>query len=227
MQSVNPAWATENDLIQRLRLGDAKAFEAVMRQNNRRLYRLARSILGNDQDAEDAVQDTYIRGFARIDSFLGQSSLTTWLSSIALNEARERLRRRRDVAGLADIAETELNEAMRQNTSVPLENPEDQASRAELRHLLERAIDDLPPNFRSVFVLRAVEQMSVHDAATSLDIPEETVRTRFHRARALLRHSLGKAIQNTLGDVFAFDGARCDRIVAAVLLQLEPRSKSG
>lgn len=194
-----------------------------MRRFNRRLFRLVRAMLGNDSEAEDAVQDTYIRAFAALDGFAGHSSLETWLIAIALNEARGRLRTRRDHASLADIADTELNQAMEQNQSaVPDTDPEQSAARAEMRALLERAVDELPPHFRSVFVLRAVEQLSVRETAQTLEIAEETVKTRFHRARALLRHALGDALRDAMPDLFSFDGARCDRIVAAVLKRLSP-----
>lgn len=215
--------ALDKDLLTRVRDRDPSACEAVMRRHNRRLFRLVRAILGNDAEAEDAVQDTYIRAFAALDSFAGHSSLETWLTAIALNEARGRLRRRRDLASLADIAETELSDAMEKHqTTPPNADPEQLAARAEMRLLIERAIDELPPHFRSVFVLRAVEQMSIRQTAAALDIPEETVKTRFHRARGLLRSSLGEVMRDAVTDVFAFDGARCDRIVAVVLKRISP-----
>lgn len=213
----------EDTLIALARNRDAAACEALMRRYNRRLFRLVRAVLGNDAEAEDALQDAYIHAFAALDSFAGQSSVETWLTAIALNEARGRLRWRRDMASLADIAETELYDAMQQHRPSALnEDPEEMAARAETRRLLERAIDELPPNFRSVFVLRAVEQLSVRETAETLEILEETVKTRFHRARALLRRSLGEAVRDAMPDVFAFDGERCDRIVAAVLKRINP-----
>lgn len=213
----------EDTLIALARNRDAAACEALMRRYNRRLFRLVRAVLGNDAEAEDALQDAYIHAFAALDSFAGQSSVETWLTAIALNEARGRLRRRRDMASLADIAETELYKAMQQHRASALDDdPEEVAARAETRRLLERAIDELPPNFRSVFVLRAVEQLSVRETAETLEILEETVKTRFHRARALLRRSLGEAVRDAMPDVFAFDGERCDRIVAAVLKRINP-----
>ncbi len=212
---------TEDALITLARNRDAAACEALMRRYNRRLFRLVRAVLGNDAEAEDALQDTYIHAFAALGGFAGQSRVETWLTAIALNEARDRLRRRRDTASLADIAETELNDAMQQHRPSVLDaDPEEVAARAETRRLLERAIDELSPNFRSVFVLRAVEQLSVHETADTLGIPEDTVKTRFHRARALLRRSLGEAVREAMPEVFAFDGERCDRIVAAVLKRL-------
>lgn len=218
-----PAALTEDALLALVRRRDPSACEALMRRHNRRLFRLVRAMLGNDAEAEDALQETYFRAFAALDGFAGNSSLQTWLTAIALNEARGRLRRRRDLAGLADITETELSDAMhRHSAMLPQADPEEVAARAEMRLLLDRAIDELPPHFRSVFVLRAVEQLSVRETATSLDIPEETVKTRFHRARGLLRRSLGEVMRDALPEIFAFDGERCDRIVAAVLRRITP-----
>jgi RNA polymerase sigma-70 factor (ECF subfamily) len=204
--------------------GDPVACEALMRRHNRRLFRIVRAVLGNDADAEDAVQDTYIRAFAALDAFAGQSSFETWLTAIALNEAKARLRRRRDLASLADIEETQLQAALHQSQCVILGvDPEEEAARAEMRQLIERAIDGLPTHFRSVFVLRAVERLSVRETAGLLEIPEPTVKTRFHRARNLLRRSLGQTMRDAMPEIFAFDGKRCDRIVAAVLNRINLR----
>lgn len=213
----------DDTLIASARRRDPAACEALMRRHNRRLFRLVRAVLGSDAEAEDALQDTYLRAFTALDGFSGHSSLGTWLSAIALNEARARLRRRRDMASIDDIVETELNRAMGEHASPHSDaDPEAMAARAEMRQVLERAIDELPPHFRSVFVLRAVEQLSVSETAEALDIPEDTVKSRFHRARGLLRRSLGEAVRDSLSDVFAFDGDRCDRIVAAVLKRINP-----
>jgi RNA polymerase sigma-70 factor, ECF subfamily len=213
-----------DDLLSQVRRHERSACETLMRRYNRRLYRVLRAMLGDAGEAEDAVQETYIRAFAALDDFAGESSLETWLTAIALNEGRGRLRRRRDLASLADIAETELGDAMRRQGWAGDEgDPERLAARNEIRVVLEQAIDRLPPHYRSVFVLRAVEQLSVRETAQSLEIPEDTVKTRFHRARRLLRHSLGEAMRDAMNDVFAFDGERCDRIVAAVLRRLEAR----
>jgi RNA polymerase sigma-70 factor, ECF subfamily len=224
-ESIAPGSIAPDDdtLLALARRKDPAACEALMRRHNRRLFRIVRAVLGDDSEAEDAVQDTYIRAFAALDTFAGQSRLDTWLTAIALNEARGRLRRRRDLASLADIAETELSDAMHKHLSIPpADDPEQLLARAEMRLLLERAIDELPPHFRGVFVLRAVEQLSVRETAEALGIPEETVKTRFHRARLLLRRSLGEVVRDAMFDVFAFDGERCDRIVAAVLKRINP-----
>ncbi|MGE5537556.1 MAG: RNA polymerase sigma factor [Solirubrobacterales bacterium] len=218
-----PMAPTEDDLIAQAQLGDHAACEALMRGCNRRLFRLVRAVLGSDAEAEDVLQDSYIRAFASLKDFAGRSSFQTWLSAIALNEARGRLRRRRELASLTDITESDLSEAMRrQGGGMPAPDPEDAMARTEMRRVLEHAIDDLPPHYRSVFVLRAVEQLSVRDTAEALGIPEDTVKTRFHRARRLLRQSLGEAARDAIADIFRFDGVRCDRIVAAVLKRINP-----
>jgi RNA polymerase sigma-70 factor (ECF subfamily) len=211
---------SDESLVPLARNADPAACEALMRRHNRRLFRLVRALLGDDAEAEDAVQETYIRAFANLKSFAGRSSFTTWLTTIALNEARGRLRQRRNLASLADVAETELSQALGQSSASDTVGPEELAARAEMRLLLEHAIDQLPPNFRSVFVLRAVEQLSVRETAEALDIPEETIKTRFRRARLHLRRSLGEVMRDAMPDVFTFDGERCNRIVAAVLARI-------
>lgn len=204
--------------------GDAAAFATIMRRNNRRLYRLVRSILKDDAEAEDAVQETYVRAFAGLGSFEAAASLSTWLSRIAVNEALGRLRRRRPTDDLDDIAETIAEQDV---GGMPgwlgasgLGSPEAAVARREIRHVLEKAVDDLPPIFRIVFVMRAVEQMSAEETAACLGIANETVRTRFFRARRLLRERLGEQFASALEGAFPFAGARCDRIMAAVLARL-------
>lgn len=202
--------ASEEALVFRLRAGDRAAFEQVMRRHNGRLFRVARSILSNDSDAEEALQEAYIRAFSGIAGFKGEASLATWLTRIAINEALMRLRRRRESAPIEEgLALPD-----------PRPSPEQNAARRELRGLVERALDSLPAAFRAVFVLRAVEQMSVEETAAALGIREETVKTRFFRARRLLREHLGEELAAALGDSFPFAGERCDRLVAAVLRRL-------
>ncbi|MBX6366875.1 MAG: RNA polymerase sigma factor [Rhodospirillales bacterium] len=202
--------ASEEALVSRLRAGDPAAFEQVMRRHNGRLFRVARSILSNDSDAEEALQEAYIRAFSGIAGFKGEASLATWLTRIAINEALMRLRRRRESAP--------IEEGLALPDSRP--SPEQNAARRELRALVERALDSLPATFRAVFVLRAVEQMSVEETAAALGVREETVKTRFFRARRLLREYLGEELAAALGDTFPFAGERCDRLVAAVLRRL-------
>ena len=198
--------------------GNARAFEAIMRRHNRLLFRTARSILKSDADAEDAVQDTYLSAWRALGTFREDAKLSTWLVRIVLNEALKRVRRRASNVVMFDtgaaIGEEQLEASMEADHD---QEPELAASRAEMRRLMESRIDELPELFRTVFMLRAVEEMSVEEVSAVLDIPETTVRTRFFRARAQLRESLSRDMDFALEDAFSFDGARCDRIVAGVL----------
>ena len=198
--------------------GNARAFEAIMRRHNRLLFRTARSILKSDADAEDAVQDTYLSAWRALGTFREDAKLSTWLVRIVLNEALKRVRRRASNVVMFDtgaaIDEEQLEASMEADHD---EQPELAASRAEMRRLVEARIDELPELFRTVFMLRAVEEMSVEEVSAALDIPETTVRTRFFRARAQLREGLSRDMDFALEDAFSFDGARCDRIVAGVL----------
>jgi len=215
---------TDVELAARVAAGDHGAFEQLMRRYNRPLYRTARSILRDDVEAEDVLQDAYLLAYRNMDKYRGESSLATWLTRIVVNEAIARSRKtsRRaqiirldgDNESINDAAETDMNEA----TS---EQPENAAMRAEARRLLEKKIDALPEAFRTVFMLRAVEEMTVEETSACLRIPEATVRTRFFRARSLLRESLSREFDFALEDAFGFDGARCDRIVAGTLARVQ------
>ena len=209
----------EPELAERIAGGDQVAFEALMRRFNARLFRVARAILRDDADAEDALQDAYIEAYRHMGDFRGASALGTWLTRIVANSALMRLRSQRRHRIVVPIGE-------RRETGEPLEvdvadekteSPSNAALRAELRRVLERRIDALPLAFRTVFILREVQELSVQETAESLAIPAATVRSRLFRARALLRESLAEDMDTATGDVFAFDGARCDRIVANVL----------
>lgn len=198
--------------------GDARAFETIMRRHNRLLFRTARSILRSDAETEDAVQDAYLNAWRALGAFRDDAKLSTWLVRIVLNEALKRVRRRASNVVMFDSG-APLDEAQPEPIMEADDDrqPELAASRAEMRRLMEARIDELPELFRTVFMLRAVEEMSVEEVAAALDIPEATVRTRFFRARAQLRESLSRDMDFALEDAFSFDGARCDRIVAGVL----------
>jgi RNA polymerase sigma-70 factor (ECF subfamily) len=187
-----------------------KDLEALMRKYNRTLFRTARAILRNDAEAEEAVQDAYLKAFRAMGEFRGDATLSTWLVRIVANEA---LMRRRKLARGADVVE--LN--MEMNIAAEEEVPEHAAARGQVRELLEAKIDALPDAYRAVFVLRGVEEFSVEETAQALDLPEATVRTRFFRARSLLRESLSREIDRAFDKAFGFDGERCDRLVAHVL----------
>ena len=183
--------------------------EALMRRHNRMLFRAARAILKDDAEAEEAVQDAYLKAFRAMGEFRGEAKLSTWLVRIAVNEALMRRRKRRPEAEVIELEPFSTDEG-----------PERAAARAQLRTLLEARVDALPESYRAVFVLRALEEFSVEETAKALEIPEATVRTRFFRARGLLREALSQEIDHAFDRAFGFDGERCDRLVAHVLSAL-------
>jgi RNA polymerase sigma-70 factor, ECF subfamily len=193
--------------------GNASAFELVMRRHNRTLFRTARAILRDDAEAEDALQEAYLQAYKAIGGFRAEAKLSTWLARIVANQALMRLRkrvRRGDVVPLQPVDDA-LEEHM---------TPEKETHRMQIRKLLEAQIDGLPDAYRAVFMLRAVEELSVEETAAVLQVPEATVRTRLFRARSLLREKLAASIDLAYEDAFAFAGERCDRIVAHVLERL-------
>ena len=208
-------------LARRIAAGDRAAFEQLMRSHNLALFRTARSIVRDDADAEDVLQDAYIAALRHMGDFRGGSRLTTWLTRIVINTALGRLRsRRRDnVVELLDarLPDSPLEQAM---VDDPNTSPEQSVMRSQLRGLLEHQIDALPLAYRAAFILREVEEMTIDEAAECLAIPAATVRTRVFRARALLRAALAEQMDIAAADVFRFAGARCDRIVAGVLDRL-------
>ncbi|MBF5041823.1 RNA polymerase sigma factor [Aggregicoccus sp. 17bor-14] len=213
---------SDTELVARIRAGEPQLFELVMRRHNARLYRAVRSLLRDESEAEDAMQDAYVRAFTHLHTFRAEARLSTWLTRIAINEALMRLRRRLPQVDLTlenDPQQPEESPAMHaSDTSRP--SPEDAAQARELRELLEGAVDTLPPGCRTAFVLRDVEGMSTAEAAESLGVSEESVRTRLHRARALLREALYARAGAAAGELFAFHASRCDRVVAAVLRRI-------
>lgn len=217
-------------LVERARSRDGAALGLIMQRHNRRLFRVARSVLHDDAEAEDVVQEAYVRAFTHLDSFRGEAKLSTWLTRIALNEALGRLRRRRITTGLEEIdAVTDQGElrviylpSIRQDS-----DPEAAATRTEVRRLLERAVDQLPEPFRLVFVLRDIEELSIEETAEELGLRPETVKTRLHRARRLLRQSLDQTLSSAVGEVFPCAGARCAWITETVLKRLGIEPSSG
>jgi RNA polymerase sigma-70 factor (ECF subfamily) len=209
----------DRDLADRIAARDPVAFEALMRRYNTRLYRAARAILKDDAEAEDAVQDAYLDAYRHIHDFRGESQLGTWLVRITVNQALMRLRKqKRDpivVPFAADPAHADRHDLDPEDSSA--EPASTTILRTEVRKILERRVDELPVSFRTVFMLREVEEMSVEETAEALGIPAATVRTRLFRARALLRSALARDLDVATGDVFGFAGARCDRIVTVVL----------
>jgi RNA polymerase sigma-70 factor, ECF subfamily len=216
-----PSVSHDTALVQRALARDASAFRAIMQKHNRRLYRIARAILRNDADAEDAVQDAYVSAFANLASYRGESALATWLSRIVMNEALGRLRRKRTTVDLAAL-EHQRSEA--EIIQFPLstlnDDPERTMAQRQILQLVEQATDNLPEAFRLVFVTRVIEGMSVEETSELLGIKPETIKTRLHRARQLVRDQLEKEIGPVLMDAFPFDGRRCQRMTEAVMKRL-------
>lgn len=213
---------TDTDLVRRALARDGAAFRAIMQKYNRRLYRVARAILRNDTEAEDAVQEAYIRAFTHLDSFRGDSSLATWLCRIAINEALSRLRARRetvDLAALETAAQTNA-EIIPFPLSSHSDDPEKTMAQRQILQLVEQAADRLPEDYRIVFVTRVIEGMSIEETAELLSLRPETVKTRLHRARRLMREQLDQQIGPVLLDAFPFAGRRCERMTAKVMARL-------
>jgi RNA polymerase sigma-70 factor (ECF subfamily) len=236
MQAKNAAYppnlATLDDaaLAQLARQRNADAFRIIMQRNNRRLYRVARSVVQDDSEAEDVVQQTYVNAFGSLGSFRGESSLGTWLTRITLNEALGRLRRQRPMVDL-EVLEADSTTGTSQVIPFPLmsesADPERAAAQGQIRHLIERAIDDLPEIFRVVFVMRDVEDMSIEETADFLGLAPATVKTRLHRARRQLRRALDEKLASTLSGAFPFDGKRCLRTTDKVLERLQLSAATG
>jgi RNA polymerase sigma-70 factor (ECF subfamily) len=208
-----PTTLTDEDIVARVISGERSLFEALMRRNNARVYRAARAITGDDHEAEDVMQDAYVRAYEHLGEFRGHARFSTWLLRIAVHEAlaRVRLGRRFDSGGVQlDVLPMDASTL----------NPEQQASDIEMRRVLGTALDVLPPDFRVVFVLRIVEGLSGAETAECLGIPEETVKTRLHRARARLQHTLITEVDPALEQTYAFYLDRCDRVVFAVMRRI-------
>ena len=208
---------SDDSLVERARQHDLAAFEALMRRHNRRLFRVARGVLRDSDEAQDAVQEAYLRAYRGLAGFRGEAKLSTWLVRIVANEALMRRRRRARTAAVVPLDATAASTEEWNSLMSDRPGPEQDASRAEMRRMIEARIDGLPDSYRAVFVLRALEELSVEETAGVLQIPEATVRTRFFRARALLPEGLAREVDRGLEVAFAFAGERCDRIVANVL----------
>jgi len=216
------------ELVAQARRGDPHAFEAIMRRHNRLLFRTARSVAPDDAEAQDVVQETYLRAFTHLDDWRGDAALGTWLARIAINVALDARRKRGVVISFDEPAPR--NDPPTEEPIMTLRTPEHdapdhQAERAQVRGLLEAAIGRLPPIYRSVFMLRAVQEMSVDETAACLQVSDAVVKTRYLRARSLLRDTLGAQVEAHAHDAFAFAGARCDAVVAAVLGELDRQGR--
>ena len=224
---IAPGAISEADLVSRARNRDEAAVRELTNRYNRRLYRIARGILGDADEAEDAVQEAYMRAFTGLDRFRGESSLGTWLTRIVMNEALGRVRRRRPSVPLdamdrgGEAAPHARSEVMAMASG---EDPETLAARGEIQSLVDRSIDRLPDEFRSVFVARMVEGLSIAETAELFGVRPETVKTRVHRANRRLRADLARQLGPAVTDAFPFDGARCERLTLNVLRALAASS---
>jgi RNA polymerase sigma-70 factor (ECF subfamily) len=221
---VDIALRTDMALVARAMARDADACRLLIKTYNQRLYRLARSIVRNNVEAEDVLQEAYMRAFAHLESFRGDAALSTWLSRIVINEALGRLRKRRRAAA------AEIPDGRREGNGgadiipFPLVSSEADPERAmaqrQILNLVERATDDLPEIYRTVFVARVIEGLSMEETADLLGIKPETVKTRLFRARRLVREAIEREVGPVLMDAFPFAGRRCERLTRAVMLRL-------
>jgi len=215
---------SDDDVVRRVLAGETALFEALMRRYNQRLYRVARAILRDDSEAEDVMQHAYVQAYTHLGQFAGRSSFATWLTRIAVHEALARARRRRRDLPTHPLAEPGEEAMVTLKSEDP--NPEQLALQGELCALLESSIEGLPVAYRSVLVLREVEGLSTAETADCLEITEDAVKTRLHRARALLREELFERAGIAAATAFSFHLSRCDRIVATVFQRLDPRRMS-
>ena len=208
---------TDEQVVDRVRGGETALYEILVRRYNQRMYRIARAILRDDTEAEDVMQDAYVRAYQNLHQFEGRSPFSTWLTRIAVHEALARLRFRRRMQQLDESKEEG-------DTAVPVIeqslNPEQEASKVELGRLLEEALLKLPEQYRSVLMLRHVEEMSTAETAEVLSLSEENVKVRLHRGRALMRRNLIERMGAQAKEAFPFMGTRCDRVTAAVLRRI-------
>ena len=222
---------SDEEIVTRVLAGDVDLFEVLMRRHNQRVFRAARAIVRDDAEAEDVMQEAYVRAYAQLGQFEGRAQWSTWVTRIAVNEALGRIRRGgrfvhtdldREQEAKVDRSDEAWRNANGAAAPFPV-GPEDQAAARELGGFLERAMDSLPDIYRTVFVLREVEEMSTAEAASALDISEELVKVRLHRARAALRQHMDQRVGSALRGVYDFHLTRCDRVVAAVMGRIAPR----
>jgi len=216
---------SDSDVVRRVRAGEIALFEVLMRRHNQRVYRTARAVVKDEAEVEDIMQQAYINAFTHLHQFEDRSEFSTWLTRIVLNEAFARRQKRQRAASSAPHAGDEGGAMMeRMQSSQP--DPERQAYAEELRRVLEYAVDELPDNYRAVFMLRDVEGLSTSETGAGLGLGEEAVKTRLHRARAMVRRSVSARIGALSSEAFQFQAPRCDRVVAAVLQAIQTGSSA-
>ena len=214
------ATLSDPDIVSRILAGDAALFEVLMRRHNRQVYRAARAVVRDEQEAEDVMQQAYLSAFRNLHQFGERSRFSTWLTRIALNEAFGRRRKQRARSEVEAPSDLEHPGAPIDMTS-PEPNPERQAYAHELQRVLEDAVDALPETYRTVFMLREVEGLSTSETGESLDLGEEAVKTRLHRARAMIRSAVTARLGEVTPSAFEFHALRCDRVVAYVMARLD------
>ena len=213
--------ADDMELVRRALARDQEAFRTIMRTHNQKLYRIARGVIPNDSEAEDVVQEAYVRAFSYLERYRGESTLGTWLSRIVINEALGRLRRNRRAVEFAQSRDPGVDARIIQFPgSSGCDDPERAMAQRQILQLVERATDNLPDVYRFVYMARVIEGLSVEETAELLSVRPETVRTRLHRARLLLHQELDEQIGPVLLDAFPFAGRRCDRLTTAVMRRL-------
>jgi RNA polymerase sigma-70 factor (ECF subfamily) len=213
----------DRSLAQRVARGDRPAFDLVMRRYNRRLYRLARAVLRSEAEAMDALQEAYLCAYRSMDQYRGEASLSTWLSRLVLNECNGRLRRSARRDNIVAIVNAGMDLDGYGAEAPDGEAPERAAAREQIREVLEHKVSQLPEVFRLVFVMRSVEELDVQEIAEILSISPETVRSRYFRARGMLREALAQEIDLAEADLYQFGGERCDAVIARVRAQLLDR----
>ena len=212
---------TDGELIEKIRAGKTALYESLMRRYNQRLYRIARVILRNPDEAEDVVQEAYVRAYTHLDQFAGAAKFSTWLTKIAIHEALARLHKRSRMGEADSTKDTEKSGGIESLKSTS-QNPEEQIFEKQVLELLEAAVEALPDNLRSVFLMREIEEMSTAETAECLGLSESAVKIRLHRARKLLRQNLYSRVGAVSSQAFRFLGERCDRVIHAVMERIVP-----
>src|SRR5919198_2360394 len=203
---------TDAEIVERVRAGETSLFEILMRRHNQRIYRVARAVVRDENDAEDVMQQAYLNSFMHLNQFQDRSQFSTWLTRIALHEALARRRKWRPDESPEEVMET---------LTSPQPDPERQAYAAELKGLLEAAVDSLPESYRLGFMLREIEGLSTSETAKGVELGDEAVKTRLHRARAMVRGAIAERIGASSAQAFAFPATRCDRLVGVVMAEIQ------
>ena len=223
LQSLTQQELTDEEVVSRVLAGETALFEIVMRRYNQRLYRLARTILRDDSEAEDVMQDAYVRAYEHLHQFAGKAAFSTWLSRIAIHEALARKRRRGRQEELDALTMNGDSMAILKSSDP---SPEDNTASNQMRQLLEQAIDHLPETYRTVVVMRQVEEMNVADTAATLGVTEAVVKTRLHRAHAMLRKEIYSRANGRSQELYQFHALRCDRVVKNVFARISAKEQN-